>query len=223
MKLEEYLRFVATNLIKDLEPSAEFAKLTRNSDLKGAHVEAAVRQIVANAVAPLRVCRGGIVDNELARKEETLLELDIIIWTPNPAPALFCVGDFGMVPRSSAVGVIEVKRSNYKQDVFSKIEERTSLAFQQKHLWPEPAANQAIGVVCLNDVNLGSPPKHLLDAGRLVVLFDQDGDRLTPRVDDVFRLVNFLARICRIPNRSKFHADLTIPGEVTCPVSSDHA
>lgn len=216
MELEEYLRFVAKNLIRDLEPSAEFANLTSNSALKGAYVEAAVRQFVANTVAPLRVCRGGIVDNELARTPATLQELDIIIWTPNPAPALFCVGDFGMIPRSSAVGAIEVKRSNYKPDVFSSIDERTNLAFQQKHLWPESPEGQAIGVVCLNDVNSKNvPPKYLLDAGRLVVLYDQDGDRLTPRVDDVFRLVNFLARICAIPTTPKFRAGLIIPGEAS--------
>jgi hypothetical protein len=42
-----------------------------------------------------------------------LRQIDLIVWAPFPAPALFDVEGFGLVPKSSAFGVIEVKRSNY--------------------------------------------------------------------------------------------------------------
>jgi hypothetical protein len=41
-----------------------------------------------------------------------LRQIDLIVWAPFPAPAFFDVED-GLVPKSSAFGVMEIKRSNY--------------------------------------------------------------------------------------------------------------
>jgi len=46
------------------------------------------------------------------RRANSVGDLEVI-WAPFPAPAIFDVEDFGIVPRSSAFGVMEVKKSNY--------------------------------------------------------------------------------------------------------------
>jgi hypothetical protein len=60
----------------------------------------------------MRVSTGTILDYPLASK---LPPIALIIWTPFPSPAIFEVGDFALVPKSSAFGLIEVKRSNYPE------------------------------------------------------------------------------------------------------------
>jgi hypothetical protein len=74
------------------------------------------------------VSTGAVIDYPVPPGEWR--QIDIIIWAPFPAPATFDVERFGLVPRSSAFGVIEVKRSNY-HDVERKLEE--FLADVQSH------------------------------------------------------------------------------------------
>src|SRR5437867_8112878 len=110
MELHEYLGSFAAQLIDELRPILEIKGVTANTDLLGKYTEAAVRNLVRRIVYPMRLSTGAVLDYPMPIP---LRQIDIIIWAPFPAPALFDVEGFGLVPKSSAFGVIEVKRSNY--------------------------------------------------------------------------------------------------------------
>ena len=67
----------------------------------------------------MHVSTGAVLDYPMP---EVLHQRDVIIWAPFPAPAIFEVEGFALVPRSSAFGVLEIKRSNYN-DAVPDIEE----------------------------------------------------------------------------------------------------
>src|SRR5437867_3277174 len=110
MEIREYLDTVAAQLVNELQPILSIKGVTANTDLLGKYTEASVRSLVHRIVHPMRVSTGAVLDHPLP---VPLRQIDIIIWAPFPAPALFDVQGFGLVPKSSAFGVIEVKRSNY--------------------------------------------------------------------------------------------------------------
>jgi hypothetical protein len=103
---QEAVNRYADRLADELRPILHIDSVTENTDLLGAYTEAALRSLIRRAFQPLRACRGGILDYP----EEKLRQQDIILWAPYPAPAIFDVEDFGLVPRSSAFSVIEVKK-----------------------------------------------------------------------------------------------------------------
>ena len=106
----KYLETVAAQLVSELKPILEIKGVTANTDLLGTYTEAAVRNLVSRIVYPMRLSTGAVLDYPMPTP---LRQIDIIVWAPFPAPALFDVEVFGLVPKSSAFGVIEVKRSNY--------------------------------------------------------------------------------------------------------------
>jgi hypothetical protein len=197
MRTEQFLDFVAQQLVREMETAKELATFTKNSDLKGKYIEAVVRRFVRNAVHPFRVCTGSVLDNELTASGAKLRSIDTLIWAPNPVPALFDAGEFAMVPRSSAFGLLEIKLSDYGKEVSKEIADRTSDEFQRCYLWKEnsPDVRQAIGVVCLGPAS--KELSELVDNGRAVLLFEEDGVRSR----DVYRLVNFLAGVVSVAKR----------------------
>ena len=111
MELQQYLDMFAAQLINELKPILEIKGVTTNADLLGKYTEAAVRSLVHRMVHPMRLSTGAVLDYPIPNK---LRQIDLIIWAPFPAPALFDVEGFGLVPKSSAFGVMEIKRSNYR-------------------------------------------------------------------------------------------------------------
>jgi len=125
MQLQEYLNtVVAEQLVSELKPILAIKGVTSNTDLLGKYTEAAVRSLVHRIVQPMRVSTGAVLDHPMP---VPLRQIDIIVWAPFPAPALFDVEGFGLVPKSSAFGVIEVKRSNY-----SGVEEQFEVFFGRR-------------------------------------------------------------------------------------------
>jgi hypothetical protein len=111
MSVEEYLsKVIAPALAKELELITTIKEVTRNSALLGDYAEAALRRLIRRVVPPLRVSHGAIIDYPMP---QMLKQLDVILWASFPAPSVFEVDDFGLVPRSSAFGALEIKRSNY--------------------------------------------------------------------------------------------------------------
>jgi hypothetical protein len=104
MELKEYLGMIAEQLVNELRPILNVKGVTSNPDLLGRYAEAAVRNLVRRVVHPMRVSAGAVLDYPVA---VLLRQIDLIIWAPFPAPAVFDVEGFGLVPRSSAFGVIE--------------------------------------------------------------------------------------------------------------------
>jgi hypothetical protein len=119
----KFLDLVATPLVEELKAIEGLKKFTTNSTVIGAHAEAIVRRLVGRVVDPLRVSTGAVISEELCAKPECIPQLDTIIWLPCPAPALFEVGDFGLVPRGSSMAIMEIKRSAYS-NVGAKLKPR---------------------------------------------------------------------------------------------------
>src|SRR4051794_18601672 len=100
---EQYLENFARHLIYELEPIINVPAVATNSELLGAYAEAAMRQFIRRFVHPMRVSTGAILKYPRPPK---VRQRDLIVWAPFPAPAIFEVENFALVPQSSAFGVL---------------------------------------------------------------------------------------------------------------------
>jgi hypothetical protein len=159
-----------------------------NSDLIGKYAEASVRSFIARVVSPLKVSTGTIIyEGNIKTK---LPQLDVIVWSPAPVPAVFENGDFAIVPRGSAHGFLEIKSSSYSSGAIEEIAER--LQYHDELIQPRwDGYFGALGVVC---VETGSSKKlrGLVEQKRAVTLLRQDGDSLVANPDGIWTLVNRL-------------------------------
>jgi hypothetical protein len=200
-----FLQKLAAPLLDELRAVKYLKDFAANTDVIGAHAEAVVRRLVSRTVSPLRVSTGAVIDEALDPKN--VPQVDTIIWSPNPMPALFEVGDFGIVPRGSVMALMEIKRSAYGMG--PELARRLSDAVVAQFVvgkpegWPPPQEAQkypdyqAMGVICLREAKARSDAalKTLVAEGRCVVLLDEqaDGD-LLPNPEGACRLINFLVR-----------------------------
>lgn len=197
----EFLKLVAPRLIDDLVAHDEIRKFTTNPAIIGAYVESAVREVVRRYVAPLRVATGGVIDEVFPRGAHDLPQMDTIIWTPSPAPAIFTAGEFALVPRSSSFGLLEIKKSAYD---ISKLKKRLTPEFVLKYT-ASPTEKEkerlenripipALGVVCVKYKQQNKKAiQELRSQGSVALLFEQKGSDFVPQVEDIYRFVNFLA------------------------------
>lgn len=195
----DFLRMLAPHIIAELRPPSELQKFTRNTAVVGAYVEAAVRELIRRQVFPLHVASGAVIDQENIPGDPHLPQIDTIIWAPSPAPAVFQVSDFALVPRSSAFGVLEIKSSAYdprdldkrlKTDFIQKVTADSSQE-EKEHIGEFVAG---LGVICLRTKKQSQETLAKMEnANRVVVLFDEEDDSIQPRARDIYRLVNFLA------------------------------
>ena len=196
-----FLKSLAPHILAELRPPTEIKKFTKNSVVIGAYVESAVREFVRRQVFPLSVSTGSVIDEENEPGDPHLPQLDTIIWTPSPAPAVFQVGDFALVPRSSSFGILEIKSSAYK---LRSLDDRLSNTFARRFaadvLRGEKSALRGfvpcLGVICLLMKNQSRKKiTSMTNSGRVVILFEESGDEILPRPLDIYRLVNFLAHL----------------------------
>jgi hypothetical protein len=199
----EFLKLVAPRLIDDLVAHDEIRKFTTNPDVIGAYIESAVRELVRRYVHPLRVSTGAVIDAAAPKAARDIPQMDTIIWTPSPAPAIFTAGDFALVPRSSALGLLEIKLSAYK---VGKLRERLRSTFVHKYTADAMAGEKerfggtpplpALGVVCVSyEKQSKKSLQELRSQGSVTLLFEQRGTTFQPQEEDIYRLVNFLAFI----------------------------
>jgi hypothetical protein len=177
------------------EPILKVKEVTTNSDLLGTYTEAAVRRLTTRIVAPMRVSTGAVIDYPMPQK---LRQLDVILWAPFPAPGIFEIDNFALVPRSSAFGLMEIKRSNYT-DADTKLEEFSanvsSLAAE-----PHPNVNgdnryAGLGVVCVLEGSASARLEKLLAEEKAIAIFQKatkDSVDASVRANDVLKLLNFL-------------------------------
>jgi len=194
MELSQYLDTVAAQLVNELKPILEIKGVTENTDLLGKYTEASIRSLVHRIVRPMRLSTGAVLDHPMP---VPLRQIDLIVWAPFPAPALFDTEDFGLVPKSSAFGVIEVKRSNYS-GVETKLEEFLEDVKARK-IVSDPAGPKGdyarlpgLGVICVLESTPSSKLQQLLDDAKVVAIFERNGESTTVRSKDVLTLVNFL-------------------------------
>jgi hypothetical protein len=206
---EEFLRALADQLTNELRPSESIHRFTTNPDVLGAYAEASLRSFVLKTVFPLRVCTGAVISEQLCSEPDKVPQIDTIIWSPSPAPAVYTAGDFGLVPRGSVFGIMEIKRSAYAgvgpnlaerlddSRVFSLVadigrgQHEAPRSTNDRNIYP---LFPAIGVVVLRKPKqYDTELDRLCAMGRAVVLFDYKDSDLVPNPTAIHRLVNFLA------------------------------
>lgn len=199
-----FLKQLAPQIVAEIQTAAEIKKFTNNTDIIGDYVEASVRQFVRRYLAPIRVSTGGVIDQD-QEPGGHIDQIDTIAWIPGPVAAVFEVGDFGLVPRSSCLGVLEIKSSAYAMD---KLKRSTSREFVDPITAPLDDRGMegeirgwfqercfGMGVVSLLQENQRSNAdlKELRKQQRVVVIYEQLGDAFVPMPQDIYCLINFLA------------------------------
>jgi len=195
----DFLKQLAPNILAELTPPTELKRFTTNPALVGAYVEAGVRQFVRRYLAPIRVCTGAVIDQKQTPGSISIPQIDTIAWVPQPVSAVFEIGEFAVIPRSSSLGILEVKSSAY--DV-NKLEEQTDPE-RIKSLTAEPVETETtkgsifgMGIVSVLQKNQSNGTlEDLRVANRVVVLFHEHDEGYEPQVEDIYRLVNFLAAL----------------------------
>jgi hypothetical protein len=195
MELRHYLGMVADQLVNELKPILEIKGVTANTDLLGKYTEAAVRSLVHRVVHPMRLSTGAVLDHPIATP---LRQIDLIVWAPFPAPALFDVEGFGLVPKSSAFGVMEIKRSNYSGAVaqlesFLAEVEASKIVSEPSGPLADYQRRPGLGVICVLESSPSVKFKNLLGAEKVVAIFHKTANGVVSvRSKDVLVLVNFL-------------------------------
>jgi hypothetical protein len=198
-----FLHELAPHILAELKPPTGLKYFTTNPEIIGCYVEAGVRQFVRKYLSPIRVSTGAVIDQFQSRGSISIPQIDTIAWVPYPAPAVFEIGEFALVPRSSCLGILEVKSSAYSK-VDSALKERLEVT-TIRALTAEPIEGEdylqavafGMGVICLQQTNQGSSLlDELRESGRVVVLFEEkEKGECTPNTADIFGLVNFLSAI----------------------------
>jgi hypothetical protein len=197
MEIRDFLDTVASQLVNELTPILEIKGVTENTDLLGKYTEACIRRLVHRIVHPMHVSTGAVLDHPIPIP---LRQIDLIIWAPFPVPAIFEVEGFGLVPKSSVFGVIEVKRSNYSgteeklEGFLADVESQKIVAEYDPKLAPilDNSKSAGIGVICVLETSPSQKLKKLISESKVVAIFEKDGGKTKVRAKDVFVLVNFL-------------------------------
>ncbi|MFI5118325.1 MAG: hypothetical protein ACHP8B_16680 [Terriglobales bacterium] len=201
MTVEEYLsKVIAEPLTHELQLILNMKQVTRNTALLGSYTEALVRQLSRRVVHPfLRVSTGSVIDYPLA---DSLLQIDVILWAPHPAPSVYEVDDFGLVPRSSAFGVVEIKRSNYSDvdhELDDFIKKAPDLVYAEQEFDPQ---GHAMGIVSVLEEKPSGLLQSLIDGKTVAAFFEKSESGVDVRKDDVLNFINFLHRTKRSYQRT---------------------
>jgi hypothetical protein len=188
----QFLDFFATPLVEELKAIEGLKRFTSNTDVIGAHAEAVVRRLVRRVVDPLHVSTGAVISERMCSEPDKIPQLDTIIWLPCPAPAIFEVGDFCLVPRGSAMAIMEIKRSAHA-GVAAKLKPRLTPEFVRKVVADDPPGwvgtsdprlypdFPGLGVVCLRESQAkDSALDELVRAGSCVIILEQTNGGLAP-------------------------------------------
>jgi hypothetical protein len=193
MNVSQYLAKLAKLYVIEMNPVIGIKGITTNPVLLGDYAEAAVKNLIRRMVHPMQISTGAIIDHPISKFKQR----DIIIWAPFPAPALFDLEGFGIIPKSSAFGVVEIKRSNYP-DAVQQLTDFTS-ELETKKIVSEPLLinvekdrKAGIGVICVIERKITPKLRALLDTGKVVAIFDGTDKKPMVRERDVVLLINFL-------------------------------
>jgi hypothetical protein len=192
MTPEEYLQQFVGHLTQELEPIVKVKEVTTNTALLGHFAEAALRRLIRRIAHPMQVSTGAILDYPMPAK---LRQLDMILWAPFPAPAIFEVEGFALVPRSSAFGVLELKLSNYPTGVTELekfVQTAPTLVGNHPTRWNDDTTNAVKGVIGVIDRKISKRLAKLLAAKKVCAIFERQGAEVVLRHNDVIELVNFI-------------------------------
>ena len=153
----------------------------------------------------MRTCSGSVIDIPLLTEFDDLPQLDCIIWNPTPFPGLFQKGNFGIIPKQSVCGILEIKSSNYS-GVGSAIQRVLSIdsllvaksppRLSQDNLVYE-SDPLSLGIICLYDrTKKDKVLTDLIEKNLVSIILEHDGDlNLEPSRAGVLNLVNFLKTV----------------------------
>ena len=194
------MKHYADELISELVPNTRIKRFLTNTAVIGAYAENTVIEFVRRMVDPLRVSTGAVISPELVSAEPEIPQIDVIIWQPNPLPSIFTSGDFGLIPRMSVMGILEVKRSAYSGigakikkilDAEDQLTSPVTLILNSKKVF------SSLGVVCVRETKISDTPlENLISDGRVVVLCEIDvAGNITPNPSHIMQLVNYLVTL----------------------------
>ena len=192
MDFPAYLTLIAEQFANELRPILALKQVTANTELLGAYTEVAVRNLAVRAVKPMGVCTGAVLDFPLPDK---LQQIDLIVWAPFPLPGVFETQGFGLIPRSSAFGVIEVKRTNYSgtdAEIEKFVEGAPSLVCEPSGAIAAHTVIYGIGVIGALTSAPSARLRELIKQKKAVALFDATDGEPTVRPMDILTLLNFL-------------------------------
>lgn len=225
MNLNAYYEFLIHELTENLTANERLKKITTNPAILGAYAESSVRAFIQKIVAPHRISTGTIISPKMLSESQNLRQIDLIIWTPLPLPAIFESGEFAVVPYQSCLGFLEIKRSNYtgacasiasllaRADEFVKgtpgaLTNRVTRSGKAQNgkeysisgkieIQKVDHGKKGMGVICLRDHHhTDKDLDALVEKEDVSVLLDRlDSGQIKPNPAGVIRLVNFLADV----------------------------
>ena len=212
---QDYMQFVADQIVAELEPVLRMKQVTNNSALLGNYAEAVIRRLIKRIVKPMNVSTGAVVHYPLPEK---LRQIDLLIWSPYPAPGLFEIDDFSLVPLSNVFGVIEIKKSNYTDTdnkLIDFLESEDLLTFDeyaQSLAGNMSERNYRLGIICEANSNLSCKLQELVKTLKVVILFERKSvNEIQVRKKDVLHLINFLSDVtCKFRQTSLQKPSLNI-------------
>jgi hypothetical protein len=221
--LSEYYQLLAHELVAGLSANSRIIEITRNPTILGAYAEATVKEFVERVVAPYRISTGTVVSPALLRGGMELPQIDLMVWSPSPLPAIFQSGEFAIVPHQSCLGVMEIKRSNYTgagADISRLIGSAPELVkgvppeldggevlVRTPKGEPQTVSGQiqaktrdqgprALGVVCVREHGRRDLElERLVEREEACILLNKVGETVEPNLGGVLVLVNFLMAV----------------------------
>lgn len=139
-----------------------------------------------------------------------LKQLDTILWSPNPIPPAYEKEGFGIIPKPSVLGIIEIKNSKYQGSIDKIIENIENT----KHLFSKKSLNKnSIGVIpFLSKAEQRSEKKKLEKyKDRIMILSKQlDNGNSKIREEDFVRFLNYLNNVNKVSCDPKFYSQIII-------------
>jgi len=182
--VEKYYTDVGSALARRVAAAEEVLGFTSNTDVIGALAEGAVNQLIRDMVAPARVSSGTVLSPK--QQNRKTLQVDTIIWTPMPLPALYEFGSVAIVPYESVLAAIEVKRSDYSSGM-TKLAELTDQASDLMR-----GKTTFMGVVCVVEDSPSDRLLEMVQKKQCVWLLTRTDKGIVPNPHGVLTLSQFL-------------------------------
>ncbi|MFB9143934.1 DUF6602 domain-containing protein, partial [Vibrio artabrorum] len=223
-KMSDYFwKTYTEQLVNSLTANNEIIKFTSNPAVIGAYAESAVTELIRNFMTPHICSTGSLIGT--AQVGEKLKQLDLMIWSPTPLPAIFDTAGFALVPQQSVHGVIEIKRSAYSsvgknmKDTLDWVEKNVEgyrqlkpevLKFVQEggdlnmlvgklphEVFDIDENHIALGIVCVKESKQKDKTlDSLIEAGRAVVLQEIDvNGKIKVNTSHVLHLLEYLKSV----------------------------
>ncbi|MDN5210711.1 hypothetical protein QQ020_01590 [Fulvivirgaceae bacterium BMA12] len=111
--MNQYHKDYTESLGANLNSVKSISKFTKNTAVIGQYAEKVVIEFLKDMVNPIKISTGTIIYD--GADIDNSPQFDLIVWDANPLPPIFKIDDFGLVPRNSVIGIIEIKRTDYQK------------------------------------------------------------------------------------------------------------